>query len=250
MALQSSDLVFYASVNMPEGNDDTTGGAINTNVRVTFDDIVNVDTIDVFSTNATLNGTLNVLGVDANNDIIQENFVLDGETVVAGTSLFKSVFRVTYPDLSHTGSIYLHDDSTETVIAILEDYVTGVVRVFFNSVADYFGGDARTFYDKIFIKNNSADGSLINAQITEDAGGIDYLVSFGVENSFNTVQTIANRSTDPTGVASYGNGPTALVENPNLPPNTAQGVWLKLETQPGEKPMNSFYSLRITGRAT
>lgn len=250
MSLQSSDLVFYASQNMPEDNYSLTGGAINTNVRVAFDDIANVDTIDVYSTNATLNGTLTVDGVDANNDLISENFTLAGETVVAGTSLFKNVWRVYYPDAAHTGSIYVEDNSTSTNICILEDYVTGIVRIFYNSLADYFGGSARTFYDKIFVKNNHATATLVGAQVVEQAEGLYDVVSFGVENSFNTVQTIADRTTAPTGVASYGAGPTSLVENTNLGPGVTQGIWLKLDTQPGDPPIHSHYAIKITGRTT
>jgi hypothetical protein len=132
----------------------------------------------------------------------------------------------------------------------MEEYITGVVRIFYNSLADYFGGSSRTFYGKIFIKNNHATSALVGAEVHEKAEGIYELVTFGVENSFDTIQTIADRSTTPTGVVSYGAGPTQLVELPHLGPGVAQGIWLKLDTEPGDPPVNSYYGLRITGRAS
>ena len=250
MPLQASDLKFYACEKVPEDNISLVGGDINTKVRVVFSDIVNLDTIDVFSTNATLAGVLTVWGRDANGDLVQENFTLDGENIVAGIQLFANVWRVCYPDASHTGSIYVQDNSTYTLIATLEDYVTGVIRVFQNTFGDHFGGDALTYYEKIFIKNNNASSSLIGAEISERSVGLYSIIDFGVENSLNAIQTIANRLAEPTGVVVYSDGPTSLIEKSYLPANEYQGIWLKLTMDPGDPVFDSYYGLCINGRSS
>jgi hypothetical protein len=250
MPVQASDLKFYASEHMPENNTSLSGGDINTSVRVVFSDIVNVDTIDVFSTNNTLNGTLTVIGQDANNDPIQENFTLAGTTTVAGTSLFKNIWRMYYLDAAHTGSIYIQDDSTSTVIGVLEDYVTGIVRVFHNTIADYYGGNSYVYYEKVFVKNTHASSTLLGVEVSEQQLGLYDVISLGVEDSFRADQSVANRLTAPTGVSSYGAGPTPTVEGPHLLPGIYQGIWLKLESEPGDPTANSFYGLRVTGRSS
>ena len=52
MAVTSSDLVLYASANMPLNDNNTSGGAINSGIRVTFTDPSSAAQLIIFSSSA------------------------------------------------------------------------------------------------------------------------------------------------------------------------------------------------------
>ena len=74
MAVTSADIVLYASANMPQNDSKTSGGSINSGVRVTFTDPSSAAQIIVFSSSTS--DTSQVLALKGRNTagaIIVEN---------------------------------------------------------------------------------------------------------------------------------------------------------------------------------
>ena len=101
MAVTSSDLVLYASANMPLNDNNTSGGAINSGIRVTFTDPSSAAQLIIFSSSASdTSQTLALKGRNAAGSIITENMSLDGTTNVTSSNTFE---RVLIAELSDVG---------------------------------------------------------------------------------------------------------------------------------------------------
>ena len=72
-------------------------------------------------------------------------------------------------------------------------------------------------------------------------------ISFGLEDTKKSNQTIANREAVPTGITGgFGAGPSGIV-NDILSIGDYQGVWFKLSLDANEASINSFYEIQVSG---
>ena len=88
MSVVASDIVVYASQNMPQDDLSTAGGAINSGSSLVFTDIETNSVISAFSDDNSDSGTLTITGRDAAGIIVSENIALSGTTTVSGSQVF------------------------------------------------------------------------------------------------------------------------------------------------------------------
>lgn len=245
MPVTSSDIVLYASQNMPEDDTSVAGGAINSGIRVTFTDIAATDRIEALSSNNADSGVLTVVGRNSAGSLISENITLSGTTLVSGNLSFERVLKVDY-DTVASGDITLRDLSTDTTIGKVYANESGFRRVFYNATAEPAGGNNKTLYEKVFVKNNNASSALLSAQIQESGVGLYQKIDFALSTAQNDSESVSNRKTAPTNVGSYTNGPTGVIGT-DLAPLSGQGVWLRLQLNAGDAAQNSFYTLVVDG---
>ena len=91
MSVLPNDLAFYGCANMPEDDSSTVGGAVDTSVKVVFEDIAPTGNLQVVSSNSNdnaggTNRTVTVTGRDASGSLIAEAATLNGLTPVAMVS--------------------------------------------------------------------------------------------------------------------------------------------------------------------
>lgn len=248
MSIVASELVFYASNNMPQDDASPAGGDINSGLRVVFDDIPITGVVRAVSDNVADSGNLTIVGRDNAGVITSETFALSGTTPVSGSQVFERVL-ISSVDYFSTGTITLTEPVSTTGIGIIYPNESGFLRPFYDATAEPFGGSNKVLYEKIFLKNNNSVNALLNANITEISSGLYTLIAFGVEKSQQYTESVANRLTVPTGVTAYGAGPSG-VAGTNLSPLSYQGVWLQLTLNAGTAAANSFYQLRVQGSTT
>lgn len=124
--------------------------------------------------------------------------------------------------------------------------VTAVIRMFSTTAADAPSGSQRSYYEKVFVVNNSSSTSLTNAQIevASETPGLPSgaLLDLALTTALNDTGTTANRQTAPSsGVGSFITQPSFVTVpgSGNLPPGAApnaagaQGAWLRLTLPAG-----------------
>lgn len=250
MSVVASDIVVYGTQNMPQDDLSTAGGAINSGIRVVFDDIQLNSIIYSSSSSASDSGNLSVTGRDAAGILISESIGLSGTSTVSGSQVFEriiacSVDTVAVGDISVSGGIP-SGVPTKTSIGTIYSNESGFQRIFYDATANSLGGSDKTLYEKVFVKNNNSTTALQAATITEVSNGLYNIITFGLEKSLNYDESVANRLNAPTGVTSYGDGASGVAGS-NLTALDAQGVWVKLFLANGSSSQNSFYRLQVEG---
>jgi len=94
MSVLPNQLYFYGSVNMPDGDGATTGGAVNFANKIAFNDISPTGTIDYVSSSASdTAATIALSGRDATGVIQVETKTLTGTTLVNGSQSFERLLK-------------------------------------------------------------------------------------------------------------------------------------------------------------
>ena len=122
---------------------------------------------------------------------------------------------------------------------------SGFRRPFYDATASIT--TSKTYYEKVFIKNNSTSSDLTDAKVIEVNSGLAAKISFGLEDTKKSNQTIVNREAVPTGIAGgFGAGPSGIM-NDLLSVGDYQGTWFKLSIDANEASINSFYEVQVSG---
>ncbi len=250
MPITTSDIKFYGSAVMAESDSTANqGGAISTSVKMLFTDIPTTDNTTIISSAAgDTTQTVTITGRDSTGAIVSEALSLNGTSRVTGAQNFERILKIVV-NAAHTGTITVTRDNspTYTSIATLETGILEVRRPFYNASADVSTGSSRSYYEKIFIKNEHATLSLISAVIKE-ASDPTGNITFDLESSVGGSNTSTNRRTAPSSgmLGSFDNSDKS-VPGTNLAAAAAIGVWLKLTLAAGSAPAKSTYTIRVDG---
>jgi len=236
---------------MPDGDSATNiGGAIDTTKRVAFTKLAAASVISVVSSDgADTTQTVTIYGLDSSGVAISEALSLNGTTQVTGAKSFERIRKIVV-DSAHAGTISVTDSGSASVVDI-ETGVLEIRRPFYGAVADVAGGSAKTYYEKVFIKNTNATTALTSALIKElaDPSGN---VTFAVEATLDGTDTNGagnNRQVAPAGYT-FANTDQSVANSGNLSPGSAQGVWLKLSLAAGAAAANTSWTVRTSGETT
>ena len=170
MPIVAADIVAYGSASMPDTDTPTgIGGAIDLTVRVVFTDIVATDQIEILSSDVgDTTQTITVHGRNAAGELVNDVQTLNGTTVALIAGVFERVLKI-IKSATTTGTVTIRDQDTDATIATMEPAVLEIRRPFYDAAADASGGSARTYYEKIFFKNNHGSLTLTAAEIKEFA---------------------------------------------------------------------------------
>ncbi len=248
MGILSSDIVFYASQYMPKDDDYPSGGVINSGVRVVFNDIKTTGIIKAFSDNIADTQNLTVVGRNANGNIVSDTISLNGATPVSGSQIFERILLASVNNFS-SGLITIREGYSNSGIGYIYPKESGFLRPFYNSISEACCGNNKVLYEKIFIKNNNSSYDFLGTTITEINSGVYSNITFGLEKSQKYNEEVFDRTTAPTGVTSYGNGPSGI-PNFHLGSKSYQGIWLKLDLPASTPASNDYYYLKIEGSST
>jgi len=244
MSVTSGDLVVYTASGMPEDNTSIVGGDINTGIRASFDDPSSASQIIIYSSSGEdTSQSLALTGRTAAGVIIAESMSLNGENHITSSQTYSRILKAYLSPT--TAGIVTVSGSSVNKIANIPVGESGFRRPFYDATAD--ASIAKTYYEKVFVKNNNTTAALTDANVLEVNAGLASKIDFGLEETKKAPQTIANREAVPTGVTGgYGNGPSGIVDSMLLVEDY-QGIWFKLSLSAGEAATNSFYEVQISG---
>ena len=254
MSVTSSDIVVYGSANMPENDTGTSGGAIDTSVKIIFTDISAADTVEILSdAGGDTSQTVTVEGRDAGGSIVSETETLTGTTPVTTAQSFERILKITCSSTSH-GTVTIRKQSDNVTIATMENGIDGVRRPFYDATAEDSGGSSKVFYEKVFVQNDHSTLSLLSATITASADPSG-LLAFDLANAVNDSFSLTNRLT------AFANGDNTLgsptwddaekaVPGTDLAAAGEIGVWLRLSLAAGQAAAKTTYTLTVAGSST
>ena len=249
MPVIAAELIAYGSAIM--ALDDTVlniGGAIDVTKRVVFTDITPNGTVEIVSSNVgDTTQTVTVYGRDAAGVLISDVKTLNGTTAVAVTGTFERILRAVV-SAAHTGTVTLRKASAGGDLTVFATGELDIRRPFYNAAADVSGGSARTYHEKIFIKNTNATLALTAATIAEQADPSGN-VSFALEASLSGSDTNGagnNRQVAPGGYT-FDSATKNVANSGNHTAGAGQGVWLKLSLAAGAAAQKTSYTLRESG---
>ncbi len=250
MSVSATDLIVYGSANMPEANGTTSGGAIDTTIKIVFTDIAATDSVEFVSSNAADTMNITVYGRTAAGAITSETKALTGTTPTAATTAtFERILKVVLASAA-AGTVTVRRATGDTTIATMEAGITSVRRLFYDAAADASGGSSRSFYEKVFVKNTNGSTTLTNAQVAEQADPTGN-ITFDLEDAVNDNNSVADRlNTAPTGMLGSFDNTTKSVPGNALAAGASIGVWLKLTLAAGTAAAKSTYTIRTTGTTT
>jgi hypothetical protein len=261
MSVTSGDLIFYGSNYMSESDATVQGSGIDTATRVVFDSstLANAPAgpVGVVSSLTTDTGVyVDIYGRNTAGSIVSGTIEVSGNVITSGTTSFERIMKIVQRP-GHSGTITVQDQNS-SVIATLPSGTLQIRRPFYNVASDIEGGSVRYFYEKIFLKNNNTTYALLGATIAEVAGGVAGSVDFDLEkyctdNASYGSNTSTNRLTAPnaTGmqVGSFDSTAKTLVQDTDLRPSGAVGIWLKLTLGAGVVPSKSTYTMSASGNS-
>ena len=263
MAVTASDLVVYGSATMPTGDVALPGGAIDTNVKMTFTDMSQTTGLVVSTDGIVDDFTVTATGRDYAGSIVTDSFVVSTTLArVTGTSVtqFERILRLCVTAGSHTGIITIEEDDgpTFTSIGTMENGVNNIYRPFYGASSS--ASAAKTYFEKVFVKNNSASNALL-AGIISESGEVDLgtdKITFDLSSSGNDNGTSSgNRLSPPqnslilSGDQSTGFTNTAKnVVGTDLGIGSGQGIWLKMSLGAGATARNGSWVVEINGSTT
>lgn len=253
MPVASTDIVFYAAANKPEDDSSTNGGAIDPDIRIAFTDLAADDDLEVVSDNAAdTTQDITVVGRDAAGDVVQETVTLNGTTPVVLSTLgvIQRVLKATL-DGDAAGIVTVRRASGGATVATIPAGERGFRRLFINAFSAI--GSAKTYYEKIFCKNNHATLSLTSAAIVESADP-EAIVAFCLAATKDDSATSTNRVTAPDNADlldpdTFGNS-SQSVPGGSLAAGEAIGLWVRMSLNDTHAPIDSTWSVQGSGTTT
>lgn len=252
MPVVAADIVVYGSNVMPTDDVATQiGGAISLSKKVVFVDIDPTGLVEILSSAAgDTTQTVTVNYLDAAGVLAQETKTLNGTTPVAFVASMSAILRA-LKSASTAGTITIRKSGAGSTIITFEktpNEILDVRRPFYNAFANAAGGATKTYYEKVFIRNNHATLALESAQVLISADPLG-VMSFALETVLGGTTDNGvgnNRQVAPAGFT-FDTTTKNVANGQVLSPVSHQGVWLKLTLLGGTAPADSTFTLRLTG---
>ena len=268
MAIIDSDIIVYGAANMPEDDTSLTGGAIDRTIKILNQDMSDVggtDTLDIVSDSAgDTTQTVTITGRDASGVIQTDALSLNGVALVNGAQAFERILKIVV-SATYVGTITVSDTSGSVTLVTLEgsganpggSAVLENRRPFYAAEAEASGGSAVTLYEKVFVANTHASLALLTAAIELTDDGSADNTEFDLEDATNDTNSVAARTTEPSGMQGAPTWDAALKNVPgtDLGDRTTGtsdhiGVWIRLSLAAGQAPNNTKITFNVTGSST
>lgn len=244
-------ILVYLSAGRPEDDSTTSGGAIDTDVRLMdytiYDSIAggSGDKIDLVSSSASDTQVFALAGYGKDGSWLTENVSCTGTTHVQSTNTYLHLRKIVAASAAvGTITVARYNLGSPVTLGTIIAGEKGYSTLFLNAQANASDGAAKALYEKIFVYSTADTHTLVkffnnideDSELTwageEDSGGD--LVTNGTESTVNRVTAPTTGS--PT-FADHINLANALTlgdaGDGNLGATEAQGVWCKLSLAAG-----------------
>lgn len=242
MAIQDTELIAYGSLNRPEDDVNTSGGAIDADNRPVFTQMAAQDTLEVLSDNSgDTTQQITVTGRDAAGAIQSDTKTLNGTTPVALTGTFERVLKAVL-DSDGAGTVTLRRASAGPTVGTIPAGERGFFAMFIKAASE---SGATTRYEKTFWKNTNGTLTLNDAKVRL-AADPSAVIKQGVAASKDDSGSVANRKTSP-GVTFVDDSVDQDVPGTTLEAGSAIGVWWELSLGAGASPIKDTFTARLSG---
>ncbi|KKN22942.1 hypothetical protein LCGC14_0910170 [marine sediment metagenome] len=239
----AADLQAFASLNMPDDDVGTSGGAIDLTTRVDFTPIAVDDDLEVVSDNAgdtTPTCTIEVRKTDGSVD--SEVVTLTGITpvVFATLGVVERILKCTLSTAA-AGIVTLQRSPSGATVRDIPVGELGFVRMFRKSASE---AAATTRYEKFYWKNTHSTEALLGAlvkQSLDPTAKITHDVALAVDDSVS----VADRKTAPPSLVFDDND--KAVPGTDLGAGVAIGVWLLLSLDANNAAIKDTYTSELSG---
>lgn len=251
MPIASTDLLAFASANMPDTDAALNGGAIDTLRRIDFTQLAANDDIEVVSSAADTTQTVTVEARNAAGSVVSQTVTLNGTTAVvfATMGIVERVLKVEM-SAAATGVVTVRRSPAAGDIRTIPIGERGFMAIFRKAASD--PSVVKNYYTKVFLKNNHATLALLSAKVRQSAdpaARITHLLAAAV----NDTATVANRVTAPA-IADTQDPDTfddteKSVPGTDLAATAAIGVWLRLQLPAADAPHRTTYTIELAGQS-
>lgn len=248
---QASDLIGYASANMPDADSGTNGGAIDTLRRIDFTQIAANDDIEVVSNNAGDTQNCTIEGRNAAGQIVAETKALTGTTpaVFSTLGIVERVLKVELASAA-VGTITVRRSPSGASLRDIPVGERGFMALFRKTASD--PSATKNYYTKFFWRNAHGSQALTVAVVKQNAdpdGRITHLLS----NAKGDSATSTNRVTAP-GAADTQDPDTfddtdKSVPTGDLGASENIGVWARLQLPAADTAHRTTYTTELTGQS-
>lgn len=249
MSIQSTDLVQYCSVNMPDADTGTNGGAIDTLRRPDFTQIAANDDIEAVSSNVGDTMNLTIEGRDGAGNVVSETKALTGTTPIVFNTI-GVIERVIKAELASApaGSITVRRSPAGLTLRVIPAGERGFMAFFRKTSSD--PGLTKNYYAKIFVKNTHGSLALQNTTFKQNADP-DARITHLPANTANDSATTTDRVTAPA--AGNTLDPDTFDDTDklvgSLAAGSAWGIWFRLQLPAADPAHRSTYTLETTGQS-
>ncbi|MBL4802302.1 MAG: hypothetical protein JKY45_10445 [Emcibacter sp.] len=242
-----ASMELYGSAVMPE-NDVTLniGGAIDVTTLVSFTRMLANGTVEVGSSNPADSMNITITGRAPDGTLLTNTLPINGTTFEAVTGTFKRLLKAELSGVA-LGIITVRKAGAAGDLMIFSAGVTTVRRAFYSVPADVTGGAARSFYEKIFYKNDDGTDALLTSKISLPTD-MDGKITFALEAAQGGSDKNGagnNRLVAPSGYAFTG--AEKDVPSDDITPGSAIGIWVKLSLAAGLAASDDQFNLKIKG---
>jgi hypothetical protein len=246
VSIATSELVAYASANVPDDDSSTAGGAIDPLRYVDFTQIAANDTIQAVSDGADTRN-ITVEGRNAAGSVVSETKALTGAVAITFATL-GTVERVLKAELASgdaARTVTIRRTTGPTTIRTLPPNKRGFMMIFRKVASD--PSATKEVYEKFFFKNENGSLSLLSATVAETADP-DNRITFALAAAVDDSGSVANRLTAPAALTF--NNTTKNVPGTDLAAGSAIGVWLNLSLTAGDSAHKTTVTYQLAGQST
>jgi hypothetical protein len=196
--------------------------------------------------------TIDYIGTDG--VLATESKDLNGTTPVDFVATMDAILRIRQSaGANHAGIVTIRKDGAGSTIATMEItpfVILDVRRPFYNAIANPTGGVTKTYYEKVFIRNNNAVSSISDSTVIEQLD-VNAVVDFALETVLGGTTDNGvgnNRQVSPAGFV-FDSTTKNVANGKVLSAASAQGMWMKLTLAGGQSPADTTWTVRLQGIA-
>ncbi len=244
MALESAELAPYCSANMPTDDAGVSGGAIDLKHRWVFAEQV-TGLVEVISASASDTQNCTVVGRLASGVVASETLALTGTDARIFVNVYERLESVKLAS-DAVGIVTVRLSPAGATFSTIPIGERGFVRLFRNAASEA-APVAR--FEKVFVKNLDDTLTLLTAVIIEDADP-SAKVTFTLASAKDDSNQVANRRAAPgVGIIEPDtfDGAEKAVPGTDLAALEAIGIWVRLDLEALDLPVESSYTLKISG---
>lgn len=245
MSILSTDLVFYASANMPSDDVSTSGGAIDALRRLDFTQISSAEKIKfVSSSSGDTTQTLTLTGRDSTGALVTETLSVNGTTNVISANTYERLLRA---ELSATcaGTVTVSGNTSSTTFRTIPAGERGFMAIFRQLASN--PSAAADFYCKGFWKNTNGSLTLTTASVVQNADPSS-VITHALDASVGASTSVANRGTSPG--FTFDDTAKTVPGGGSIASGSAIGVWLDLHLAAGAAALKTSYTTELDGQTT
>lgn len=249
MPIANTDLILFASANMPDIDTGTNGGAIDLLRRVDFTQIAANDDIEVISTSASDTQNCTITARSTTGAVVQETAALTGTSakIFATIGVVERVLQVELASIA-IGTITVRRSVAGATLRDIPIGERGFMALFRKTTSN--PSTTANYYTKCFWKNNHATLALTTALVKQNAdpdARITHLLGTAVDGSTTSTNRVTAPAVGDTQDPDTFDDTDKSVPGADLAALATIAVWFRLQLPAGDAAHRTTYTTELTG---